>query len=194
MITWLSLEGDTISMPDDLPARHCSEPALELLPDGRLFVVFRTVTGNIWYSVSDDDGFHWRKPAVLRYRDGGEPVKNPLTCCPLYKLPDGRYMLIYYNNSYYADHVKNHTPLPAGMSMFTHRRPAVYSIGSFAPDARQPLWFDEPEELLDTGGFLVSPKASNEVATYPSLTWHKGKLTLWYPDRKFFLLGKHLEL
>ncbi len=193
-ISWLSIEGDTICMPAGTANPHCSEPAMVMLPDGRMFMVFRTVTGHVWYSVSDNDGKNWRPPQTLLYHDGGEPVKNPLTCCPIYQLQDGRYMLIYYNNSYYADLMKAGKPLPAGMSMFTHRRPAVYSIGSFQSGARQPMWFDEPKKLLDTGGVLVSPKASNEVATYPSVTYHKGKQTLWYPDRKFFLLGKHLYI
>ena len=143
--------------------------------------------------MSDDDGLHWQKPQVLRYCDDGEPVKNPLTCCPLYRLENGRYILIHYNNNYYADYMEKDKELPAGMSMFTHRRPAVCSLGRFVRDADQPLWFDKPDEILDTGGVLVSPKASNEVATYPSITYFKGNLTLWYPDRKFFLLGKHLE-
>ncbi len=194
-ITWLSLEGgDTISMPQGISDPHCSEPAMVVLPDNRMFMVFRTVTGHIWYSVSDNDGKNWRTPQTLLYSDGGEPVKNPLSCCPIYQMQDGRYMLIYYNNSYYADLMKAGKPMPAGMSKFTHRRPAVYSIGTFQSAASQPLWFDEPKKLLDTDGVLVSPKASNEVATYPSVTYHKGKETLWYPDRKFFLLGKHLYI
>lgn len=193
-IEWLSLEGDTISMPDYLENRHCSEPAIVLLPDKRLLTVFRTATGNIWYSVSENDGINWTKPRVLRYSDKGKPVKNPLACCPLYKLEDGHYMLIYFNNSYYADIISQRKPLPAGMSIFTHRRPAFYSIGRFMPEAEQPLWFDQPVEMLDNEGIIVSPKASNEVATYPSITYFNNQLTLWYPDRKYFLLGKHLCL
>jgi len=193
-ITWLSLEGDTISMPQGIFDPHCSEPAMVILPDNRMFMVYRTVTGHIWYSVSDNDGKNWLPPQTLLYRDGGEPVKNPLTCCPIYQLQDGRYMLIYYNNSYYADLMRAGKPLPPGMSKFTHRRPAVYSIGTFHSEAVQPLWFDEPKTLMDTDGVLVSPKASNEVATYPSITYHKGKQMLWYPDRKYFLLGKNLYI
>ena len=192
-ISWLSLRGDTISIPSCLDNCHCSEPAIELLPDGRLFVVFRTMTGYIWYSVSDNDGVNWTEPEPLLYKDGGEPVKNPLTCCPLYRLEDGRYVLVYYNNCYYSEYIKANKPLPAGMSMFTHRRPAVYSIGKFQKVAHQPLWFDEPKNMLDTDGVIVSPKASNEVATYPSLTYHNEKYMFWYPDRKFFLLGKHFN-
>jgi hypothetical protein len=31
-----------------------------------------------------------------------------------------------------------------------------------------------------------------EIATYTSLTEWRGRRTLWYPDRKHFLLGKYL--
>ena len=38
----------------------------------------------------------------------------------------------------------------------------------------------------------IGPKGTAEVATYTSITeWH-GKRTLWYPDRKYFLLGKYI--
>ena len=46
----------------------------------------RTVTGRIWYSVSEDDGHSWREPEVLRYRDGGAEVLHPKSPDPLYRL------------------------------------------------------------------------------------------------------------
>ena len=57
---------------------------------------------------------------------------------------------------------------------------------------RRPIWFSAPKQILDTDDIIVGPKKTAEIATYPSLTeWH-GQRTLWYPDRKFYLLGKHL--
>jgi hypothetical protein len=191
-ITYLSSLGNSIEMPADVSERHCSEPAPVLLPDGRIFSVMRTVTGNIWYSLSEDDGYNWAAARPLLYRDGGEAVRNPLNCCPLYPLEDGKYILLYCDNSFYADYVRRGEPLPAGMSMFTNRRPMVYSIGEFKPDADQPLWFSQPRELFDTDGVIVSPKATNEIGSYPSMTVFKGERMLWYPDRKFFLLGKKI--
>ena len=32
-----------------------------------------------------------------------------------------------------------------------------------------------------------------ELAIYGSMTFRGGKKILWYPDRKFFLLGKDIE-
>jgi hypothetical protein len=46
--------------------------------------------------------------------------------------------------------------------------------------------------LLDTNNIPFGPKGTAEVATYPSITEKNGKITLWYPDRKHFLLGKHI--
>ena len=65
-------------------------------------------------------------------------------------------------------------------------------MGEFRPDAHQPIWFGDPVNLLDTNDILVGPKATAEIATYTSLTeWH-GRRVLWYPDRKYYLLGKYL--
>jgi hypothetical protein len=189
-ITWLPDNQDGIFMPQGLKDRNCSEPSIVKLPDNRLFMVFRNCTGYIWYSISDDDGYTWRPAEVLRYKDNGIKVKHPLSSCPLYQLKDGRYILIYNNNSYYADRLVNNEPVPAGMGRFTHRRPCFMTVGEFMPEAYQPIWFTEPKEFLDNGGVLVSPKASNEIATYPSLTEYQGRRILWYPDRKYYLLGK----
>ena len=53
-----------------------------------------------------------------------------------------------------------------------------------------------PEKGLFTGSqgewVIVGPKKTAEVGTYPSLTEWQGRRTLWYPDRKYFLLGRHL--
>ena len=49
-----------------------------------------------------------------------------------------------------------------------------------------------PHKLLDTEGVTIGPKGTAEIATYPSLTEWRGHRMLWYPDRKFYLLGKHL--
>lgn len=55
-----------------------------------------------------------------------------------------------------------------------------------------PYWFSKPKEILDTQGRIFGPKGTASVAMYPSLTDWKGRLTLWYPDRKHFLLGKYI--
>ncbi len=192
-ITWLPDDGEGVGMPQYLKNRECSEPAIVLLPDKRLFMTMRTATGHIWYSVSDDDGHSWREPEVLRYKDCGQKINHPLSCCPIYSLKDGRYILLHNNNKYYADRLYNGLSIPPGMGIFTHRRPAYISAGKFMPAAHQPIWFDEPVEILDTDGVHISAKGSNEIGTYPSLTEIDGDIVLWYPDRKYYLLGKKLN-
>ncbi len=188
-ISWLTLEGQPIAMPD---GAHCSEPSIVRLPDGRLFATVRTMTGYIWYSISADDGCHWSEAEVLRYQDNADMVKSPLAPCPVYELPDGRFLLLFFNNDYYQQQLCSQKKIPAGMSIFSHRRPAFMAIGEFRPGAHQPLWFGKAKRLLDNDGITVCAKGSNEIATYTSMTTFKDKLTLWYPDRKYFLLGKHI--
>lgn len=188
-ISWLTANGTPIVMPNQ---EHCSEPSVVLLPDGRLFSTVRTMTGYVWYSLSEDDGITWSVARVLRRCDQGAKIKNPLSCCPIYQLQDGRFMLIHSNNSYYADMVAAGKPIPAGMSQFSHRRPAHISIGEYRPKATQPIWFSEPKVLLDNDGVHISPKGSNEIATYTSMTYFENKQVLWYPDRKYYLLGKYI--
>lgn len=61
-IAWLPEGEDPIRVPCPIePERYrgyslCEEPSIALLPDGWLFLVVRTVTGRIWYTVSDNDG------------------------------------------------------------------------------------------------------------------------------------------
>ena len=39
---------------------------------------------------------------------------------------------------------------------------------------------------------IVGPKKTAEIATCTSLTESKGARVLWFPDRKYYLLGKVL--
>ncbi len=198
-ITWLPDDGKGISLPRYVQPRTAEEPSVVLLPDGRLFTTMRTTTGYIWYSVSDDDGHHWRDPDVLRYQDHGEPVKQPLASCPVYPLQDGRFLLVFHNNDYHARHElygdaypPQHPNIPMS-KVFCYRRPAFFAVGEFRADAHQPIWFSQPKQILDTDGLPVGPKRTDEIATYPSMTDFHGRQVLWYPDRKYFLLGKYIN-
>ncbi|TBL80468.1 sialidase family protein [Paenibacillus thalictri] len=186
-VTWLPEDG--IGLEVGYPQRPelsvAQEPSLTLLPDGRLFCVMRTYTGYIWYSVSTDDGTTWRHPEPLRDRDGGDKLLQPIASCPVYRLADGRYVLVYHNND---GHIGPYAPKDA----LFNRRPAFLAAGRYVEGAHQPVWFGKPRMFLDTDGLAIGPKGTNEIATYPSLTEFQGRMTLWYPDRKFFLLGKHI--
>ncbi len=186
-ITWLPDDPDSLHIPyPEHPNISVSqEPSIVLLPDNRLFTVMRTFTGFIWYSVSDDDGATWRKPEPLRYHDKGDCVRQPIAPCPVYSLSDGRFILIYHNND---GNLGPHKPEDA----VHNRRPAYISLGTYQSQARQPIWFTDPQLLADSGPELVGPKKTCEICTYTSYTEYKDRRILWYPDKKYYLLGKYI--
>lgn len=170
------------------------EPAIVLLPDGKLFTVMRTMTGYICYSLSSNNGKTWDKPKILKYSDNGVGIKHPMSPCPLFKLKDGRFVLIFHNN----DGTRlgyNQTDKEWGNFNVANviRNPTYYSIGEYRNGSEQPIWFGDPVEILNTGDIAVPPKMTTEIGTYPSITEFQGKTILWYPDRKRFLLGKYLN-
>ena len=196
-VTHLMLPGKGLSVISTLDPRltDSEEPSLVLLPDKRLFVTMRTFTGYIWYSVSGDDGESWRKPEPLRYRDNGDPIPHPKAPCPIYAMSNGRYLLLYFNNPGALGPYNQFAPHEVWKTNTWNyiRRPAYLSAGEFRPKAHQPLWFSPPKLFADTDGVIVGPKKTAEIATYTSYTEFRGKRMLWYPDRKYYLLGKHIS-
>ena len=195
-ITWLPEAPTGVRLPRYVQPAGCEEPSLVLLPDGRLMATMRTRTGYVWYTLSADDGNSWCDPEVLRYSDTGEKIKQPLASCPIYPLRDGRFLLLFHNNDHVARHEHAGDPLPSRhpdiplSPIFCYRRPAFIAIGEYRRQAHQPVWFSQPMQLLDTQGIPIGPKRTDEIATYTSMTWYGGEQVLWYPDRKYFLLGK----
>jgi hypothetical protein len=169
------------------------EPAVVLLPDGKLFTIMRNMTGYIYYSVSSDNGNTWSIPGILKYSDDGEGIKHPMSPCPLYKLKNGKFILIFHNNEgkrFKYDQADKDWEINVANVI---RNPTFYAVGEYKADAKQPIWFSEPVEILNTGDVAVPPKMTAEIGTYPSITEFQGKTILWYPDRKRFLLGKYLD-
>ena len=167
------------------------EPSLVRLPDKRLFCVMRTNSGYIWYSLSDDDGETWCSPRPLLRKDHGLPILQPVGCCPIYQLADGRYVLLHHNNrgDIKAKPEATHSP----------RRPAFIALGEFRPGADQPIWFSDSKQLMDTDGLrydgtppVEGKHGSADIGVYTSFTTRKGNNVLWHPDRKFYLVGKKI--
>ncbi len=167
------------------PLSVAQEPSLVRLPDERLFCVMRTMSGYIWYSLSDDDGRTWCGPRPLLRRDRGLPILEPLCCCPIYEHSEGRYVLLHHNNSGRFEGCE-----PEDSSK--NRRPAFIALGEYRPDAEQPIWFSRSKQLMDNGGHGIGPLKRTDCGVYPSVTKRKGHFVLWHPDRKFFLLGKRI--
>lgn len=75
----------------------CEEPIIVELSDGRLFCIMRTDHGVIYSSISSDQGKTWTPPIPLMNKPAGDFLLNPVVPCPIYKLRDGRYLLLYYH-------------------------------------------------------------------------------------------------
>jgi hypothetical protein len=162
------------------------EPATQQLPDGRLIVLMRTRTGYIYFALSADAGRTWDEPRPLRFEPGGPKIPQPLASCPLYRLHDGRFVLVFHNNDGSAN---------GGRSVADsrrNRRPVFLAIGRPIDHPSHPLVFSQPKLLADNGGIPAGPSRHTQIGTYPSLFEFEGRVYFWYPDRKFYLLGKLL--
>jgi hypothetical protein len=163
------------------------EPTIQSLSDGRLFCIMRSATGYAAYSISEDHGATWSKPDVLRYRDGGQKVAQPVIPCPLYKLRDGRFVLIFHNNTGDANQGRH------VCDWCRNRRPVYLSVGREVAHAKgQPIMFKKPVLLADNDRIPISRKQLTEIGTYPSLFEYKEKVYFFFPDRKHYVLGKIL--
>lgn len=190
-LTWLPDDEDLISVPvsfEPHAARgytFCQEPGLVLLPDGRLFAAMRTANGQVWYTVSDDDGHSWRQTEVLRRRDGGAALLNPVAPTPLYRLQDGRYLLFLQNHDGFGYGGKGPLDLNS-------RRPQFLAVGEYRPEGHQPIWFSEPLFFCDTQRVGVFPHYFVWLSMYASLTEGPDGRIFWYTDRKLFGLGRYI--
>lgn len=187
-ISWLPTKGEpiTVSKTEHSAQSWANEPSFLPLSDGRLFAAVRTRRGAIWYTVSDDGGATFRKPEIMRYQDGGEPVVQPSSPAPIFRLKNGNYLLLFNNNKGDAFGAKD-------VHSARNRRPAFLALGAERLDAHQPIWFSAPKLFVDNDGVpidIVGNEPRFEAASYGSLTELKGERVLWYPDRKHFLVGK----
>jgi len=179
------------TLPDDERGLHVyrswgaigriEEPAWVTLPDGRIFASMRTNLGAVYFSYSSDGGHTWEDPRPL-YFDDLTPFVHPISPCPIYDLGDGRYVQFYHG---VYDINKPYLP----------RNPLLYAIGYFDPENRQPIRFKKEDSGLfykledNADGFGTVLQA----AVYGTMTHQGGKNILWYPDRKFFLLGREIK-
>jgi hypothetical protein len=158
------------------------EPSIVPLPDGRLFCAMRTTTGRPYYTLSADQGLHWSAPQPLRQSDERLPLLHPCSPCPIYQVGEGEYVFLFHNHD---GHFGGWGPQDGSW----HRRPIWLARGQFRPGAQQPVWFSEPVFFMDHGG---TPILRGDLAMYASVTYDADGLVLWYPERKFFLLGKKI--
>ncbi len=189
-ITFLLTNDNALQLPLINHPEHTviQEPSIVKLPDGRMFCVMRTTLGSPYYSISRDEGETWSNPAVLKYCDEGGRILHPCSPCPIYSVGEGKYLLFYHNHDGHFEQWK-----PEDTSW--HRRPIFVSFGSFELKANQPIRFSEPQFLMDNDGVPLGVNGGRaDLAMYASMTVKDGEAVLWYPDRKFFLLGKKIKI
>ena len=186
-ISWSAWGKDALRIPHytNPLLSIAQEPSIVRLPDKRFFCTMRSMTGYIWYTLSDDDGRTWCNPRPLLRRDNGLPILQPLCCCPIYEYSKGTYILLHHNNDGRFQGSKPEETTK-------NRRPAYIALGKYRPDADQPVWFSESKVLMDNDGVGIGPLTRIDIGVYPSVTNRKGNFVLWHPDRKFFLLGKKI--
>lgn len=163
------------------------EPTVQPLPDGRLICVMRTLKGMLYCALSEDGGRSWDEARPLLYGPGGEPVKNPMAPAPLYRLRDGRYLLVFFNNDGSGHGGSGPTDAP------NVRNPAWVTVGRFVPcEKDNPIRFGRPKVLADTGWVAAPGTNRTQVATYCSLVEDERDRLIFYPDRKTYLLAKRV--
>lgn len=165
------------------------EPTVEAFSDGRLICLMRTLQGKIYYALSQDDGRSWDQPRPLRYAPQRKPILNPMAPCPLYRLGDGRYLLLFYNNDGSGHGGAGPT------DSVNVRNPAYITVGREIPgEPDQPIRFGPPKVFATTDWTPAYPGGkATQVATYSSLVEDRADRILFYPDRKHFLLGKRIS-
>jgi hypothetical protein len=182
--TWPKGPGIRLFAPPEPKKSIIQEPTIQHLRDGRFLCVMRTFTGKIYFALSSDGAKSWGEPRPLCYEPEGEPILNPISPCPLYRLADGRYLLIFFNND----------GGPSGPGAWLkNRTPAWYTVGREIPrHPVQPIRFGRPRILLDNGAQPLGSEKRTEIGTYTSFFEFGGRRYLWYPDRKHYLLGKYI--
>jgi len=144
----------------------------------------RTTTGHPFWSVSADHGQTWSVPKPLLTDDDGPALLHPCSPCPIYTIADGRYILLIHNHDGYLGQW-------GPFDTQDHRRPICAALGEFRPNAQQPVWFGTPRNLMDNDGIRIGyGEGRADLAMYASFTIRNGRRVLWYPERKFFMLGK----
>ena len=174
-LSWFSGDENVLRVSHEKFGSAAEEVGLVKLPDGRLFGLMRTCAGHPFWTQSRDDGVTWTQPKPLLDRDGGRPYLHPRSPCPIYdwkgcEAASGFYFALV------------HTTFDFTAEREYQRRGPLYLIaGRFNADAEQPIEFAPPKLFAER---------ENGNSFYTSYTVVDGQGVLWFPDHKFYLLGR----
>ena len=173
-LSWFSGDENVLRVEHPSQGSVAEEVGLVKLPDGRLFGMMRTAAGHPFWTQSRDDGVTWTSPKPLLDRDGGTPYLHPRSPCPIYdwkgcEAASGLYFALVHN------------VFDPNAGPYQRRGPLYLIAGRFNPDAEQPIEFAPPKLFAER---------QNRNSFYTSYTVAEGQGILWFPDHKFFLLGR----
>jgi len=174
-LSWFSGDENVLRVSHEKFGAAAEEVSLVKLPDGRLFGIMRTSAGHPFWTQSRDDGVTWTQPEPLRDRDGGTLYLHSRSPCPIYDWKGSEA-----GSGYYFALVHNTFDFD-GKSEYQKRGPLYLIAGRFNPDAEQPVEFAPPKLFAER---------ENGNSFYTSYTIVDGQGILWFPDRKFYLLGR----
>jgi len=174
-LSWFATNKNSLVVEHEKFGSNCEEASIVELPDGRLFALMRTSSGYPYWSQSFDRGKTWSSPKKLKNQDGGTPYLHPRSPCPIYdwKGPEAAsgYYFAFVHDTFNFD----------GENEWQERGPLYLLAGKFNKDAEQPIEF-APKQLF------AERETGNSF--YTSITVVDDKTVLWFPDKKFYLLGR----
>jgi hypothetical protein len=174
-LSWFATNENVLKVEHEKYGSANEEAGIVKLPDGRLFALTRTCAGHPYWSQSRDDGVTWSQPKKLLDRDGGTPYLHPRSPCPIYdwKGPEAA-------SGFYFALVHNTFDFTAERE-YQRRGPLYLIAGTFNPKAEQPIEFAPPKLFAER---------ENGNSFYSSYALVDGQGVLWFPDKKFYLLGR----
>ncbi len=174
-LSWFATNEKVLKVEHEKFGSANEEAGIVKLPDGRLFALTRTCAGHPFWSQSRDDGVTWSEPKKLLERDGGTAYLHPRSPCPIYdwkgcEAASGFYFALVHNTFDFTAERE-----------YQKRGPLYLIAGRFNPNAEQPIEFAPPRLFAER---------ENGNSFYSSYTAVDGKGVLWFPDHKFYLLGR----
>ena len=174
-------KGGNWFVPQKYPNGQPEGPAVEeaaivKLPDGRLFALMRSSVGSPVWSQSKDGGRTWSDLRAL-VDANGRPFLHPRSPCPIYDrggdgAASGEYFAFIHNTFDFKS------------TTACQPRPQLYLIaGKFDPAGEQPIRFSAPKLFC---------KRTYGNSLYSSYTVADGEGVLWFPDVKYYLLGRKI--